>query len=122
MMEQMTKSDLKTGMHVVTKNGAEWVVLKDTLFKGKDVMISVTEDEDNNGNWIGLDSYNENLTVTDKEFNQLDIVRIYQPRYEFTALEYKLDCCSEDWSDTIFAEETMTKAEAEEKFGIRIVD
>ena len=121
-MEQMTLSELKTGMHVVTKNGAEWVVLRDTLFREKDVIISATEDENNNGNWLGLSIYNENLTVKNKEFDMFDIIRVYQPKYEFTALEYKLDCCCEDWSIMLFAEETMTKAEAEEKLGVRIVD
>ena len=44
MMEQLTKSDLKTGMHVVIRSGMEFVVLRDTLFKDKDIMVSVSED------------------------------------------------------------------------------
>lgn len=121
MMEQMTKSDLKTGMHVVTKDGSEWVVLRDTMFRNKDILVA-PHDDDNGGNWLPLDKYNDNLTCSDTEFSCFDIVRVYQPRYEFTALEYKLDCSDADFSDIIFAEEVMTKAEAEEKFGIRIVD
>ena len=121
MMEQMTKDELKTGMHVVTKEGMEFVVMKDTLFVHRDILVTPHEDE-NSGNWLPLDSYNDNLTFGDKEFSCFDIVRVYQPRYEFTTLEYKLDCSDVDLSDMIFAEEVMTKAEAEEKFGIRIVD
>ncbi len=121
MMEQMTKGDLKTGMHVVTKNGVEWVVLRDTMFHDKDILIVVHEEDGCEG-WLPLKSYNNNMTIIDRGFADFDIVRVYQPKYEFTTLEYKLDCHDEDLSDKIFAEETMTKAEAENKFGIRIVD
>jgi hypothetical protein len=121
MMEQMTLNELKTGMHVVTKDGSEWVVLKDTMFRDKDILVAVHED-DRWGNWLSLKGYNQNMTIIDREFEDFDIVRVYQPVYEFTTLEYKLDCSDTDLSDIVFAEEVMTKAEAEEKFGIRIVD
>ena len=122
MMEQMTKNDLRTGMHVVTKDGSEWVVLRDTMFRDKDILVAVHED-DKCGNWFGLNIYNQNMTTINRELDNFDIVRVYQPFYECTTLEYKLDCCPEDdLADMIFAEETMTKAEAEQKFGIRIVD
>lgn len=121
MMEQLTKSELRTGMHVVIRSGMEFLVLRDTLFKDKDIMVSVTEDV-NSGNWIGLDIYNYNLTVINRELDSFDIVRVYQPKYEFTTLEYALDYSDADLSDIVFAEDVMTKAEAEEKFGIRIVD
>lgn len=122
MMEQMTKDDLKTGMHVVTKEGMEFVVLKDTLFINGDILVAPHEEDDNHGNWLSLNSYNNNLTFNNSAFSGFDIVRVYQPKYEFTTLEYKLDCSDADLSDIIFAEDVMTKAEAEEKFGIRIVD
>ena len=122
MMEQMTINELKTGMHVVTRDDSEWVVLKDTMFRDKDILVSVHEDE-KCGNWIHLSSYNQNMTAIDRTLDDLDIVRVYQPVFEYTTLEYKLDCCAEDdLADMIFTEETMTKAEAEKKFGIRIVD
>jgi hypothetical protein len=62
------------------------------------------------------------MTTIDREFDDFDIVKVYQPVYECTTLEYKLDCSDTDLSDIIFAEDVMTRAEAEEKFGIRIVD
>ena len=121
-MEQMTKNDLKTGMHVVTKDGSEWVVLRDTMFRDKDIIVAVHED-DKCGNWLSLNNYNNNMTCIDREFDYFDIVRVYQPVYECTTLECKLDICpDDDLADMIFAEEPMTKAEAEQKFGIRIVD
>lgn len=121
MMEQMTLNDLKTGMHVVTRDGSEWVVLRDTIFSDKDILVAVDED-DAYGNWLSLNGYNNNMTLIDREFDNFDIIRIYQPKYEHTTLDYKLDCCPEDYANMIFAEETMTKTEAEQKFGIRIVD
>ena len=122
MMEQMTKSELKTGMHVVIRSGMEFVVLRDTLFKDKDIMVSVSEDVNGGGNWIGLNIYNDNLTAINRELDDFDIIRVYQPKYEFTTVECALDYSDADLSDIIFAEDVMTRAEAEEKFGIRIVD
>lgn len=123
MMEQMTKNDLKTGMHVVTRDGSEWVVLRDTMFHDKDILIVVHED-DKCDDWLPLKHYNNNMTHVDRELNDFDIVRVYQPVYECTTLGYKLDICPEDgFANMIFAEEEpMTKAEAEQKFGIRIID
>ena len=118
MMEQMTLNDLKTGMHVVTRDGIEWMVLKDTTFN-KDLLIAVHEDEHRNS-WSELKDYNDNMTHKIKRDD--DIVRVYAPIYEYTTLDYKYDCLHEGLADIIFAEETMTKAEAEAKFGIRIVD
>lgn len=120
MMEQMTKNDLKTGMHVVTRDGSERLVLKDTMFRDKDIIVAVHEDV-NSGTWFSLNDYRDNLTH--KDDSEFDIIRIYQPIYEYTTLEYKFNTCTiPELSDILFAEETMTKAEAEQKFGIRIVD
>lgn len=120
MMEQMTINDLKTGMHVVTRDGTERMVLKDTMFRDKDILIAVHEDT-NSGAWISLNRYRANLTH--EKDSAFDIIKVYQPVYEYTTLEYKFDSCPcAELSSMLFAEETMTKAEAEEKFGIRIVD
>lgn len=118
MMEQMTKSELKTGMHVVARDGAEYVVLKNTAYN-KDILIVVHEDE-YRGSWRELEDYNDNMTS--KTRSDDDIIKVYAPIYEYTTLEYKFDCCHEGLADMLFAEEAMTKKEAEQKFGIRIVD
>lgn len=122
MMEQMTKDELKTGMHVVTRDGSEWVVLRDTMFNDKDILMVVHED-DKCGNWLSFKAYNQNMTTINREFDDFDIIKVYQPVYEYTTLEYKFDCCPEDdLVDMIFAEETMTKAEVEKLLGVRIID
>jgi hypothetical protein len=118
MMEQMTLNDLKTGMHVVTRDGIEYMVLKDTTYN-KDILVAVHEDE-YSGCWRELDDYNNNMT--NKDHHDDDIIKVYAPIYEYTTLEYKFDCLHEELANMFFAEETMTKAEAEAKFGIRIVD
>ena len=118
MMEQMTIDDLKTGMHVVTRDGTEWMVLRDTTFN-KDMLIAVHEDEHRNC-WSELQSYNNNMTHKTRRDD--DIIRVYTPIYEYTTLEYKFDCCHDGIADMVFAEEAMTKKEAEQKFGVRIID
>lgn len=118
MMEQMTLNDLKTGMHVVTRDGMECMVLKDTTYN-KDILIAVHEDECG-GSWRELEDYNNNMT--NKKYRDDDIIKVYAPIYEYTTLDYKFDYLHEGMANIIFAEESMTKAEAEQKFGIRIVD
>ena len=118
MMEQMTLNDLKTGMHVVTRDGMEMIVLRDTTFN-KDIFVAVHEDECG-GSWREFEDYNNNLT--NKKHRDSDIVRVYAPIYEYTTLDYKFDDKYDGIANMVFAEETMTKAEAEQKFGIRIVD
>ena len=117
MMEQMTLSELKTGMHVVTRDGIEYVVLKDTTYN-KDIIVAV-HDDDHADCWGELKDYNNDMTH--KNTREYDIVRVYMPMFEYTTIKCKFDC-DEGISDMIFSEETMTKAEAEKKFGIRIVD
>ena len=117
-MEQMTLNDLKTGMHVVTREGIEYMVLKDTTYN-KDILVAVHEDECG-GSWRDLDDYYNDMINKDRRDD--DIIRVYAPIYEYTTLEYKFDCLHEGLANMIFAEETMTKAEAEQKFGIRIID
>lgn len=118
MMEQMTLNDLKTGMHVVARDGIEYMVLKDTVYN-KDILIAVHEDECG-GSWREFEDYNNNMT--NKNHRDDDIIKVYAPIYQYTILDYKFDCLHEGIADMIFAEETMTKEEAEQKFGIRIVD
>lgn len=119
MMEQMTKNELKTGMHVVTRDGNEYVLFKDTTF-GSDFMVTVNENDASF--WSPLNSYNDNLTS--EVDSDLDIVRVYVPHYQHNVIEYKYDTQTDkdSVSTLIFAEETMTRKEAEQKFGIRIVD
>ena len=95
MMEQMTLKELERGMHVTLRDGSKCVV---SNCKWDNSLVDV-----NDGTWEELESYNENMTnIFEKT---LDIVEVIDRD-----------------GNIIFAEETMTRAEAEAKFGIRIVD
>lgn len=74
----MKLSDLKTGMHVILRDGDEYIVLKDTclcLFDydtyGKNIIKRL-----NGGLYTSLNNYNEDFTNAD-EFKTLDIVEVY---------------------------------------------
>lgn len=114
MMEQMTINDLKTGMHVVLRSGKEGIVLRGDNFKDTIVMIDT-------GKHSKLSDHTENMRST--WFPECDIVKVYDVDPNYTL--HMFDCVdNKDYKGVtlIFAEETMTRAEAEEKFGIRIVD
>ena len=94
MMEQMTLNELKVGMHVKLRDESVCVVsMADGL-----ILIDVTD-----GTHEYFHCYNDNMTS--KTTPDLDIVEVVDRNGKI-----------------IFAEETMTKAEAEIKFGIRIID
>lgn len=74
----MKLSELKTGMHVILRDGNEYIVLKDTclcLFDtdtyGKNIIKKL-----NGATYTSLDNYNEDFTNTDGLKN-LDIVEVY---------------------------------------------
>ena len=99
MMEQMTVNELKRGMKVTLRNGNKCVVSGVRwLDSYHDSLVDI-----NDGSWEGIESYNENMT--NMYDNTLDIIEVI-----------------DRGGNIIFAEETMTKAEAEVKFGIRITD
>ena len=96
MMEQMTKSELRIGMHVKLRDGSECVISKPTF--DNTFLIDVKD-----GTHEELFRYKEDMRSTTSR--SLDIIEVKDMN-----------------GNMIFAEEAMTKAEAEEKFGIRIVD
>lgn len=95
MMEQMTLDELKKGMKVTLRNGAKCVL---TNCQWNTSIVDVDD-----GTWEGLESYHENMT--NQYDNTLDIVTV-----------------TDRDGNVIFSEDAMTRAEAEAKFGIRIVD
>lgn len=129
MMEQMTINDLKTGMHVVLRNGDEMIVMKGAK-KGEEGLIDlsngIADDGTFKGTWCDLSFYNDNMTHfhydDDDSMSKYDIVKVYDIAIYDDAVFTKIKD-NHDYDDTIiYVEEVMTKAEAEKKFGIRIVD
>ena len=73
VQQNFTKSDLKTGMGVVLRDGSKGHVLIAT--PTQDTIRFIEKDE-----WIGLDDYADDLTV--KRFKNLDIIAVYKTKFE----------------------------------------
>lgn len=117
----MKLSDLKTGMHVILRDGDEYIVLKDTclcLFDhdtyGKNIIKKL-----NDGLYTSLNNYNEDFTNAD-EFKTLDIVEVYTCNYVSVILKSVKD--TPDSFTRIFLEKPkkMTLEEIEKVLGYRV--
>lgn len=123
MMEQMTLKELKTGMHVVLRDGGEYTVLKDTCLGGalSDYNNDIIKEIPSNGNdFTSLSNYNRDMT-SNWGFKDIDIVAVYNCNNVNDIFKSIKD------ADTsfvqIFAEEdTITRKEAEQRLGVKIVD
>ena len=73
----MTKSELRTGMIVTTRNGYEYMVFLNTTIPSceKDDSFVVAH---NGRNWNYLSRYNEDLT--NNTWSSLDIVKVERPK------------------------------------------
>ena len=124
MMEQMTLSELKTGMHVVTRDGIEYVVLKNTCCGDKDdddYYVDVIVEIPTIGHmFTGLSNYREDMTNM-YDLEGLDVVAVYSCDnivYVFESIKDKPHAFTQ-----IYAEEKLiTRAEAEKLLGRKIVD
>ena len=130
----MNKSDIKNGMHVITKDGSEYVIVSDVYAPcqiddgntAKVAMLGL------HGGWMNLDQYDEeSLCFCDNPSNieeddwQYDIEEIYAPKYytytfESVKSKYKNDF-TRLWKRGV---QQMTKEEIEAMLGyeIEIVD
>lgn len=116
MMEQMKLSELKTGMHVVLRGGHEGIVFRNGNFEDTIVMI-------NTGLHSKLSDHEENMRSVYDYLPECDIVKVYDIDPNYTTHMFNcVDNQNYEGVTLIYAEETMTRKEAEEKFGIRIVD
>jgi len=95
----MTKSDLKTGHLVKTRNGEWWFVCRDMINESeKDLIVRTAQDEQglNITEFMRLDSYAENLNCTDGiGANEYDIVAIANVSFAFEFFEYERFCQAE---------------------------
>ena len=75
---KMNKAILKNGMHVITRNGNEYIIMSDAkaisqLHTSEMIGLNI------HGGYIQIDSYNDNLT---KDSNHdYDIQIIYEPHF-----------------------------------------
>jgi hypothetical protein len=130
----MKKSDIKNGMHVITRNGVEYVIISGVeackqIIK-KDVIMTRI---DTCGGWMPFDRYDDDLNYYnfdaecgDEDF---DICEVYVPNFYADTLlsvhdDYNSDKFTKVWERPIVVAKKMTKAEIEAELGyeIEIVD
>ena len=86
--QSFTKSDLKTGMGVVLRDGTKGHVLLDTV--AGDVIRFINE---GSNQWASVDEYDENMI--DCDMNAMDIVEVYSSKYAYCHLTdrvFNQDC------------------------------
>ena len=130
----MKKSEIKNGMHVITKDGSEYVIVSDVyapcqIDNGNTAKVAMLG---LNGGWMNLDQYDEeSLCFRDKPSDieeddwQYDIEEVYAPKYYTYTFESVKSKDKDDftrlWKRGI---KKMTKAEIEAELGyeIEIID
>lgn len=126
----MKKSDIKNGMHVITKDGSEYIIMSD-IYAPKQI-------EDNNtakvvmlgidGGWMNFDQYDDYLCFRDTEEEVCDddflydIEEVYIPKLYAWTLESVLEERNKNdftrlWKRGV---KKMTKAEIEAELGYEI--
>ena len=86
--KQFTKSDLKTGMGVVLRDGTKGHVLLGTV--AGDVIRVINE---GSNQWASVDEYDENMI--DCDISAMDIVEVYSSKYAYAYLTdrvFNQDC------------------------------
>ena len=120
----MVLSELKTGMHVVLRNGTEMIVMKGT--KDEDGLVDLHGATLDNGTWCDLSLYDEDMThqsfFENDSMSQFDIIRVYDIPIGDSAMLVDIKD-NHDYDDKIiYIEKTITRTEAEKKLGVKIVD
>ena len=124
MMEQMTLDELKTGMHVIYRDGGEYLVLKDTCLGDRDndnyVKDVIVEIPKSGHCFTSLSNYNKDMT-NNSGYKNIDIVAVYN----CDNVVYVLDSVKdkpEAFTQIFEEEKPITRAEAEKILGVKIVD
>ena len=119
----MKKSDIKNGMHVITMNNEEYVIIdnveaREQIMDNKTanvVMISLGYYH----GWMNFDEYDDDLRYhRDKSY---DIKGVYEPRFyscTLSPINEDRDMFIEVWERPI--PKKMTKAEIESELGYKI--
>jgi hypothetical protein len=81
----MTKSDLRTGMIVVLANGNEYMVYNgvQTSNNAGSVLVRINGSH----SWFDLTSYNEDMTMGNREYAEWDIVKVIQVAHPFALVD-----------------------------------
>ena len=115
--ETFTKSDLKTGMLVKTRNGELKVCIKDYLGRGDDLFIGT--------HWSDIKTgYNDDLTANWEGSRDWDIMEVWEPNYNvaLTAIIAEPSKLSQKATCIMQRVEVveLTLKDVAEKFGLRV--
>ena len=102
--QSFTKSDLKTGMGVVLRDGTKGHVLLDTV--AGDVIRFINE---GSNQWGSVDEYDENMI--DCNMNAMDIVEVYSSKYAYCYL-----------TDRVFNQDCVFKREKPTKITMKKIN
>ena len=124
----MKKSDIKNGMHVITNNGEEYVVISD-VHAPSQVGITNTIMANIDGGWMNFDEYTSDLRCKSGNFDY-DIKAVFEPKYYgVTLMSVHSDYDDYDkynfiklWERPIAKKMTKADIEAELGYEIEIVD
>lgn len=130
----MKKSDIKNGMHVITNNGNEYIIISgieaDKQIEETNTANIIMVQLDGNG-WMPFDDYDDDLCYHDPEDDEsdydkyYDIKTVYAPRfYAWTLIsinEYSKDKFTKVWERP---RKKMTQTDIERELGyeIEIID
>ncbi len=125
----MQKSDIKNGMHVITNNGEEYVILSNIYASSQVnnnntahvIMASINGD-----GWMNFDKYTSDLRCDNNNF-EYEIQAVFEPRY-YSATLMSIRNVESDYYFTKLWErpqrKKMTKIDIEKELGyeIEIID
>ena len=122
----MKKSDIKNGMHVITKGGEEYIIMSDVYAPKQHVSKVVMLNLD--CGWMNFDQYDDDLCFrdtideVDDDDYLYDIDEVYAPNYYCWTLESVLEERNKNdftrlWKRGV---KKMTKAEIEAELGYEI--
>lgn len=86
----MTKSELKTGMIVVTREGLKCMVYKNvqTTWTSHNRECDVIVAMDGSNQWNVLNDYNENMETRTRCLNRWDIVKVIQVSHPYAFINH----------------------------------
>ena len=120
----MKKSNIKNGMHVITNNGDEYIVISNVGAQNQTTTCKIAMINLSNG-WMPLDEYDDNLCYRgdDDDDRDYDIKEVYAPKYYANTFESVKDFTNKHkfvklWERPI--PKKMTKAEIEAELGYEI--
>lgn len=126
----MKKSDIKNGMHVITNDGTEYIIISGIEANKQTITADTVMVQINGyGGWMPFDRYDDDLRYYDKHGDNdaaFDISEVYTPNFYAYVLKSVHDVIKDRfiklWERPIVKKMTKAEIEAELGYTIEIVD